>query len=267
MARKTIVAGNWKMNTEASSASELLTQVLEQVPEVQGDVLVIMAPPYPFLPEAVERASARANGGVMIAAQNCHHEGHGAYTGEVSVPMLASIGVQACIVGHSERRKYHAETDRLVGLKIAALLKHGLLPIYCCGELREDREQGRQQDVVAAQLDQALGGLPKEMLPRLVVAYEPVWAIGTGLSATPEQAQEMHAFIRSHVQTIGGAAAAEIPLLYGGSCKPSNAQGLFDCPDINGGLIGGASLEADQFVELVRIAQHAKADDDAPHRS
>ncbi|MFT3885921.1 MAG: triose-phosphate isomerase [Flavobacteriales bacterium] len=194
---------------------------------------------------------------IRVAAQNCHEASHGAFTGEVSVGMLASVGATACIVGHSERRQYYGETDQAVGRKIAALLGHGLLPIYCCGEVRAEREEGRHFDVVATQLHTALGTLDKSDIGRIVVAYEPVWAIGTGLTATAEQAQEMHAFIRAELRKLAGDHAHGIPILYGGSCKPDNAADLFAGADVNGGLIGGASLLADQFTALVGIAQHS----------
>ena len=193
-----------------------------------------------------------------MAAQNCHEAEQGAFTGEVSVPMLRSIGVQACIVGHSERRQYYGETDEVVGRKVKMLLQHGLLPIYCCGEQLAEREEGRFRDVVATQLHTALATLTPEEIGRIVVAYEPVWAIGTGLTASPEQAQEMHAFIRSELHKLAGDVASQIPILYGGSCKPDNAAGLFTGPDINGGLIGGAALVADQFTALARIADEVK---------
>jgi triosephosphate isomerase (TIM) len=162
--------------------------------------------------------------------------------------------VGACIVGHSERRQYFGETDATVGRKVAALLEGGLLPIYCCGEVLAEREADEHFAVVQRQMREALGGLDANALARVVVAYEPVWAIGTGRTATPEQAQEMHAFIRNTLRNLAGDVADAIPILYGGSCKPDNAAGLFGQPDINGGLIGGAALEAGAFLELVRIA-------------
>ncbi len=258
-----IVAGNWKMHTDAQSAAALAEQVAGRSAQEAGHVQVVLAPPFPFLAEAVKRARAADQGNgrqrVIIAAQNCHGEEQGAYTGEVGVPMLRSIGVGACIVGHSERRQYYAETDAAVGRKVVRLLEHGLMPIYCCGEGREDREAGRHREVVALQLRTALGAIPGHGLAKVVVAYEPVWAIGTGLTATPAQAQEMHAFIRAELRAFAGEAATDIPILYGGSCKPDNAAGIFACPDINGGLIGGASLAADPFMELVRMARQAQS--------
>lgn len=244
-----IVAGNWKMHTDRNGAVALATAVASGIEH--GRTRVVVAPPFPFL-EAV--AQAVKGTAVLVAAQNCHAEEKGAFTGEVSVPMLKDLGVQACIIGHSERRQYFGETDTAVHRKIEALLKHGLLPIYCCGELRNEREEGRHFDVVSAQLHGALGALKPADIARLVVAYEPVWAIGTGLTASAAQAQEMHAFIRAELRNLCGAAADEVPILYGGSCKPDNAEGLFAGADVDGGLIGGAALVADQFIELVRLA-------------
>lgn len=250
---RTIIAGNWKMHKDRTEAENLLDAIAASGPF--DGVEVMVAPPFPFLDLAVRHVGGK---GVRVAAQNCHEAGQGAFTGEVGVPMLRSLGVGACIVGHSERRQYFGETDVMVGRKVAALLKDDLQPIYCCGEQRAEREGGTHFDVVATQLHTALSGLTPKDIARLVVAYEPVWAIGTGLNATPEQAQEMHAFIRAELRKLAGEAADAIPILYGGSCKPDNAAGLFAGADVNGGLIGGASLVADQFIALVRIARDAK---------
>ncbi|MGB3527291.1 MAG: triose-phosphate isomerase [Flavobacteriales bacterium] len=260
MKTRTIVAGNWKMHTDATEAGNLMEALVGWSAADQGDVQMIVAPPYPFLAAAVEQVKKAADGPstIIIAAQNCHQEESGAFTGEVSVPMLRSMGVGACIVGHSERREYYGETDEVVGRKVSLLLKHGLQPIYCCGERREEREEGRYRDVVSTQIHTALGALSPEEVAKVVVAYEPVWAIGTGLTATPEQAQEVHAFIRAELQALSGGMAAGIPILYGGSCKPENAEGIFAESDINGGLIGGAALVAEKFIELMRIAQRIK---------
>lgn len=247
------------MHTDATEAGNLMEALVNWSGAYPGDVQMIVAPPYPFLAAAVEQVKKAVKpSSILIAAQNCHQEESGAFTGEVSVPMLKSLGVEACIVGHSERRQYYGETDEVVGRKVALLLKHGLQPIYCCGERREEREDGRYRDVVSTQLHTALGTLSAEQISKVIVAYEPVWAIGTGLTATPEQAQEVHAFIRSELQGLAGDAAAGIPILYGGSCKPENAAGIFAGSDINGGLIGGAALEAEKFIELMRIAENVK---------
>ncbi|MBS1943269.1 MAG: triose-phosphate isomerase [Bacteroidetes bacterium] len=256
MSARTIVAGNWKMHTEAGTANALLDALVAWSAANPGHVSMVVAPPFPFLGMAVEKAGSA--GSVIIAAQNCHQEEQGAFTGEVGVPMLRSIGVQACIVGHSERRQYYGEHDAIIARKIKMLLKHGLQPIYCCGENREERESGRFREVVADQIRKALGGLVPAEIAKLVVAYEPVWAIGTGLTATPEQAAEMHAFIRAELCQLAGGVAKEVPVLYGGSCKPENATGIFRGDEVNGGLIGGAALVADTFLELVRIAGAVK---------
>jgi len=252
------VAGNWKMHTDVADSANLLDAVAAWCAAHPGSVEVIVAPPFPFLATAIARAS-KTGGAIVIAAQNCHQEEQGAFTGEVSVPMLKSLGVGACIVGHSERREFFGETDVLIGRKVVALLKHGLQPIYCCGERREDREEGRYLDVISTQLHSALGSLPPKDLAKIIVAYEPVWAIGTGLTASPEQAQEIHAFIRAELRGFIGDAADDVPILYGGSCNPGNAAGLFAGNDVNGGLIGGAALVAEKFTELVRIAQEVKS--------
>jgi len=248
---RTIVAGNWKMHKDRTEALDLIMALVAEVETLPEGVEMVIAPPYPFLAMAAERVRGTR---IMVAAQNCHEAKQGAYTGEVSVGMLNSIGVGACIVGHSERRQYFGETDAAVGRKVNALLEGGLLPIYCCGELLEERKSEQHFAVVERQITEALGALDANALARVVVAYEPVWAIGTGLTATPEQAQEMHAFIRKTLRTLAGDVADAIPILYGGSCKPDNAAGLFGQADINGGLIGGAALEAASFLELVRIA-------------
>ena len=246
-----IVAGNWKMHKDRSAASDLMRQVVEGAEQWPSSVDVIIAPPFPFLQDAVDQVRGTP---AIIAAQNCHEADQGAYTGEVSVPMLGSIGVGACIVGHSERRQYFGETDMAVGRKIAALLRANLLPIYCCGEVLAERQEGRHFEVVGAQLSEAFAGLDAGALARIVIAYEPVWAIGTGLTASPGQAQEMHAFIRAQLHQRIGESARLVPLLYGGSCKPDNAAGLFAQPDIDGGLIGGAALAAASFSTLIALA-------------
>ncbi|MBL7952934.1 MAG: triose-phosphate isomerase [Flavobacteriales bacterium] len=244
-----IVAGNWKMHKDREGTKAFVAGLMElSVPE---GVEVIIAPPFPFLAAAVEQLGGSA---IVVAAQNCHQKVQGAFTGEVSAAMLKSIGVKACIVGHSERRQYFGETDTAVGEKISALLENDITPIYCCGELKDERVAGRHFEVVTAQLNAAFAALSAEQLKRIVVAYEPVWAIGTGLTASAEQAQEMHAHIRSLLASYGEAVASSVPVLYGGSCKPDNAAELFANPDVNGGLIGGAALDGKQFAELIRIA-------------
>ncbi|MBK7271263.1 MAG: triose-phosphate isomerase [Flavobacteriales bacterium] len=257
---RTIIAGNWKMHKDRAEAETLIDALAEQVGNTER-VEVIIAPPFPFLALAVEHLR---DAHIGVAAQNCHEALHGAFTGEVSAVMLKSIGVSAAIVGHSERRQYYGETDAAVSKKIIALLHVGMMPIYCCGELRVDREKGTHFEVVRMQMNEALGPISPADLAKVVVAYEPVWAIGTGLTATPQQAQEMHAFIRQELRTLAGEVAAAIPILYGGSMKPDNAKEILAGADVNGGLIGGASLDAGQFTELVRIAARAAAHPSIP---
>jgi len=257
---RTIIAGNWKMHKDRAEAEVLIDALSEQVGNTER-VEVIIAPAFPFLAMAVEHLR---DAHIGVAAQNCHEALHGAFTGEVSAAMLKSVGVRACIVGHSERRHYYGETDAAVGRKIAALLHAGMMPIYCCGEVRAEREKGTHFEVVRAQMNEALGPISPADLAKVVVAYEPVWAIGTGLTATPQQAQEMHAFIRQELRMLAGDVAEGIPILYGGSMKPDNANELLAGADVNGGLIGGAALDVGQFTELVRIAARAAAHPSIP---
>ncbi len=252
---RTIIAGNWKMHKDREAALSLIDALATAANDTAPHVDMVIAPPFPFLEMAAQHVKGKR---IAVAAQNCHEAEQGAFTGEVSAAMLKSIGVTHCIVGHSERRQYFGETDKSVGGKIAALLKHGLTPIYCCGEKQDERESGKHFDVVTDQMKGALGGLRNDELERVVIAYEPVWAIGTGLTATAQQAQDMHAHIRSLLHAHGPDVAEQVPILYGGSCKPDNATELFACTDVDGGLIGGASLVADQFMELVRIAERVK---------
>jgi triosephosphate isomerase len=248
---RTIVAGNWKMHKDRAGTVALMEAIVKEAARWPDGVEVVVAPPFPFLADAVAHARGSR---LTVAAQNCHEAPQGAFTGEVSVPMLSSIGVGACIVGHSERRQFFGEHDAAVARKARALLEGGLTPIVCCGESLQERDAGEHLAVVERQVREALGGLDAAAVVGVVVAYEPVWAIGTGRTATPEQAQEMHAHIRAVLRSLAGDVADVVPLLYGGSCNPGNAAGLFAQPDINGGLIGGASLDAASFLELVRIA-------------
>ena len=253
---RTIIAGNWKMHKDRSEAVALIDALVAGLKDMPDGPEVVVAPPFPFLAEAVQRAKGSR---IRVAAQNCHQAEQGAFTGEVSAGMLKSIGVTDCIVGHSERRQYFGESDAAVGEKVAALLAGGITPIFCCGEKKDERESGRHFDVVAEQMKGALGKLDTDRLAHVVIAYEPVWAIGTGLTATAQQAQDMHAHIRMLLHTHGAQVAEAVPVLYGGSCNPKNAAELFAGEDVNGGLIGGASLVADQFIDLVRIAQRVKS--------
>lgn len=245
--RKKIVAGNWKMNTTIREGETLAGAIAGKMNEAPGDVLLIVAPPFTHLSALAAPLKAA---GVGIAAQNCAAEEQGAYTGEVSARMLASIGVQYCLVGHSERREYYGETNAVLLKKVRRALDAGLHPIFCIGEALAEREAGRHFDVVRTQLEEAILPLPPSDFERIVIAYEPVWAIGTGKTATAEQAQEIHAFIRNVLTEKFGASARNAAILYGGSCKPSNAAELFARPDVDGGLIGGASLVADDFIAI-----------------
>ncbi|GAB4323285.1 MAG: triose-phosphate isomerase [Bacteroidales bacterium] len=250
--RAKVVAGNWKMNLvfeEAQNLVEGIVQGLEQEP-VDDKTGVIICPPFPYLEMAVDMTRESV---VKVGAQNVSAFEKGAYTGEVSAAMLRSMEVDYCIIGHSERRKYFGEANDVLKQKTGMALSKGLVPIFCCGELLPDREENRHFDVVKQQLSESLFHLNKEDFSTVIIAYEPVWAIGTGVNATPEQAQEMHAFIRNLVSgQYGNEVAENLVILYGGSCNAKNAEGLFSQPDVDGGLIGGASLEADSFLSIVR---------------
>jgi len=246
--RSRIVAGNWKMNTTVEEGIELAKQIAEaQLPE---KVQVILGPPSTHL----HALNSVLNGAdVALAAQNVHQEEKGAYTGEVSAAMLASLGVQYCIIGHSERRQYFGETDELIAQKILKAMEYGITPIFCCGETLDIREAGNQNEVVGHQVQVVLDHLSENQAAEIIIAYEPVWAIGTGKTASPAQAQEMHAHIRQVVKNkFGEEIANAIPILYGGSCNPKNSQELFALEDVDGGLIGGASLVADDFLKVIR---------------
>jgi triosephosphate isomerase len=248
--RQPLVAGNWKMNGSRDSAARLLDGVAEGSDGLKT-VEVAVCPPTIFVPEAQARLSGTRVG---WGGQDVSVHASGAYTGEVSGPMLAEFGCTYVIVGHSERRTYHAESDQLVAEKFAAARKAGLVPIFCIGETLEEREQGVTEQVVARQVDAvlALGGA--DLLGQGVIAYEPVWAIGTGRTATPEQAQEVHAFIRGRVAEADPEVGRVIRILYGGSMKPDNAAELMAQTDIDGGLIGGASLKASDFLAICQAA-------------
>ena len=245
--KRKIVAGNWKMNTLLPDGLELAKSVDKSASEKTNDALMIIAPPFTHLYEAKKVLTE-----VRLAAQNCSSEESGAYTGEVSVDMIKSTGAEYVIIGHSERREYFNEDDELLAKKAKLVLSRGLNPIFCIGEVLEERESEKHFDVVAGQLKNGLFHLNKDQFLKVVVAYEPVWAIGTGKTATPEQAQEMHAFIRKQIhENYDKETANETTILYGGSCKPGNAKELFSNPDVDGGLIGGAALKADDFIQIV----------------
>lgn len=245
-----LVAGNWKMNTDLAEAVRLASDVARS--SDPGAVAVAVCPPFISL-EAV--AEMLGESGIRLGAQNMHAEDSGAFTGEVSAPMLASVGCHYVILGHSERRQLFGETDGGVNEKARAALRHGLVPIVCVGETLDERQSGEAETVVRRQLTGSLAGIELDRADALVVAYEPVWAIGTGETATPEQAQSMHRVIRAHLADQLGASGEEVELLYGGSVKPGNAADLFAQPDIDGGLIGGASLDADSFADIVEAAK------------
>ena len=247
--RKKIVAGNWKMNTTVPEGVELAKEVVAKASEVPADVKLVIAPPFTHLYPVAEVVKGSVVG---LSAQNCADKEKGAYTGEVSVKMLASVGCEYTILGHSERRQYYGETDAKLVEKVKLAIAEGLSPIFCVGENLGEREAGRHFEVVSEQVKNVLYTLSAEEMSKVVVAYEPVWAIGTGKTATAEQAQEIHACIRKVLAEKFGALAEEITILYVGSCKPSNAKKLFACPDIDVGPIGGAALKADDFIAIAQ---------------
>ncbi len=250
--RKKIVAGNWKMNKNYEEALSLASEVIFMAnDEVDSNVQMIMAAPFPYLLSLNKYLDKSPN--IAMAAQNCHQKASGAYTGEVSADMLASIGVRYVILGHSERRQYFAESNELLKEKVDISLATGLTPIFCCGESLEQRNAAGFLEVVAQQLTESLFHLSAEEFGKIVIAYEPIWAIGTGLTASADQAQEMHAYLRAHIAKQYGATVAEnCSLLYGGSCNEKNAKELFSCADVDGGLIGGASLKSREFVNIAK---------------
>jgi triosephosphate isomerase len=251
MRRPKFVAGNWKMYTDAAGARALADEVSRGA-GAWPYVRVAVCPPFPYLPIV---ADVLRGSPVMLGAQNCYAEREGAFTGEVSPWMLADVGCRWVIVGHSERRHKLGEDDAFINRKVHAALAAGLEVILCVGETIQQRQAGRTEDVLATQLDGGLAGLDASPLRRLVVAYEPVWAIGTGQNATPEQAQQAHAFLRGRVRLRFGAAAADdLLILYGGSVKPDNAAALIGQADVDGGLIGGASLKAESFLAIIAAA-------------
>jgi len=246
--RQKIVAGNWKMNKNLDDALGTARDIgNEQRPD---DVLTILGAPHVYLKDLVDLTLYIPN--LEIAAQNAHHEDKGAYTGEVSVPMLSSIGIKYVILGHSERRQYFGEDDALIATKIDKVLAHDMTPIYCCGEPLGIRKSGSHLEYVKSQISNSLFHLDASQILKLVIAYEPIWAIGTGETATPEQAQEMHASIRGILAVkYGDEVAAAVSILYGGSVKPGNAKELFSMADVDGGLVGGASLKVEDFTQII----------------
>jgi len=254
--RRRIVAGNWKMNLDLESGRKLaedICSMLKTSPSgpTAGNPNVVFFPPFVFLSEVVKIADSLP--GVHVGAQNISHQEKGAFTGEVSANMVRSCGAGYTLVGHSERRNYFKEDDQLLARKIDVALKHGLTPVYCCGEILPEREAGNHFEVVRNQITTALFWMNLAQVEKVVIAYEPVWAIGTGVTATPLQAQEMHAFIRNMISVkFGATTARNTVILYGGSCNAQNAAELFCQPDVDGGLIGGASLVADDFYRIIQ---------------
>lgn len=248
--RKQIAAANWKMNLNQNEAEALLDQLLETEHSLNSNQAAIFAVPSIYIPLAVKKLTGKQN--VFVAAQNCHQKSNGAYTGEISAPMYSSVGVNHIVLGHSERREYFGESDALLAEKTDAVLANGSTPIFCCGEPLEIREAGTQNSFVEAQLKNSLFHLSAEQIVKVVIAYEPIWAIGTGKTASSDQAQEIHAYIRSVFATkYGQSIADQISILYGGSVKAANAKEIFSQPDVDGGLVGGASLIATEFAAII----------------
>ncbi|HLG36366.1 MAG TPA: triose-phosphate isomerase [Bacteroidia bacterium] len=253
--RTKTIAANWKMNLDYFGGMKLLSEIIPMVKdEVSSDVKIIIAPPFVHLYSAAQLLNA--DNRISLAAQNCSSEDKGAFTGEVSAEMLSSAGVKHVLCGHSERRKIFQEDDSVIAEKVLQVLKHNMQPVFCCGETLAQREEKKHREVVTTQIEKALFSLDENQIQKIIIAYEPVWAIGTGVNATPEQAQEMHAFIRQLIKNKFNENISEnISILYGGSVTPANAKNLFSCADVDGGLVGGASLNARDFVEIVKAAK------------
>ncbi len=254
--RKKIVAGNWKMNLSLGEGKSLVDGVLAGLPSLTETKQVVIAPPFIHLSQTAQQLQGQSH--ISTGAQNCYSEASGAFTGEVSASMLQSAGVHYVILGHSERREYFREDDALLAKKTSQALQAGLQVIFCCGEPLDIRDADTQNDFVEKQIKAGLFHLDAEELKNVVIAYEPIWAIGTGRTASSQQAQDMHAHIRRVISGKYGAEAAErMTILYGGSCNASNAAELFACPDVDGGLIGGASLKADAFTAIIKAMVEA----------
>jgi triosephosphate isomerase len=249
--RKKIVAGNWKMNKTLEEAKSLTAEVMGMAAdEVKGNTVTVLCVPSPYL---VPLKNQLGNSSVKLGAQNCSEYDFGAYTGEISALMLRSMEIPYVILGHSERRQHFGEDGKLLATKVDKALTAQLTPIFCCGEPLEIREAGTHEKLVKQQVEDALFHLSADALKKVVIAYEPVWAIGTGKTASAQQAQDMHAIIRKHLASkYSDAVASEISILYGGSVNAKNAQELFSCPDVDGGLVGGASLKSREFVDIVK---------------
>jgi triosephosphate isomerase len=249
--RKQIDAANWKMNLTYQQGEKLLNDILEAEIPVAEDQQVIFAVPFPYL--IMAKSTVAHEQGYDIAAQNCSDKQSGAFTGEVSAEMLHSIGVKYTVVGHSERREYFLETNKTLADKVNICLQNDITPIFCCGEALSVREKEEQNEFVQKQLEESLFHLDAENVVKVVIAYEPIWAIGTGKTASTQQAQEMHHHLRSVLANkYGSEVADKVSILYGGSVKANNASELFACPDVDGGLVGGASLSASEFIQIIK---------------
>jgi len=248
--RNKIIVGNWKMNLDYPQAMGLVDLIIQQTDDAMK-TQIVLAPPFPYISEVELQVMMRTN--ILVAAQNCSDKDKGAYTGEVSAAILRSIGAEMVIIGHSERRTYFNETDDIVAEKVIRVIESNLKPVFCCGETKEQRNSGNQLDVVKTQLTKGLFHLNNKSIAGVIVAYEPVWAIGTGVNATAEQAQEMHLHIRNLIKEKYGADVSNnISILYGGSVNAKNAAELFSCKDVDGALVGGSSLVADEFVAIIK---------------
>jgi triosephosphate isomerase len=253
--RKQIAAANWKMNMTYQQGEKLLDEILDAKIELEPHQMVIFSVPFPYL--IMTKSEVAEASGYEVAAQNCNNKKNGAFTGEVSAEMLQSVGIKYCIVGHSERREYYNESNDILAEKVNICLQHNIIPVFCCGEPLAVREEGSHKNFVQRQLEESLFQLNPEEVRNLVIAYEPIWAIGTGKTATTEQAQEMHQHLRSVIAgKYGSEVANEIPILYGGSVKAGNAAELFASPDVDGGLVGGASLVAQDFITIIKALKH-----------
>ncbi|HVM90189.1 MAG TPA: triose-phosphate isomerase [Puia sp.] len=249
--RNQIAAANWKMNLTFEQGEQLLEDIIHAGIQLKEYQKVVFAVPFPYLVMANQKIASFKN--YAASAQNCYSKKSGAFTGEVSAEMLNSIGIKYCVLGHSERREYFNESNQMLAEKIALCLEVGITPIFCCGEPLHIREAGNQNEFVGIQLKESLYSFNADQLQKIVIAYEPIWAIGTGKTATTEQAQEMHAHIRAVLaKQYGQAVASNISILYGGSVKANNAKELFACTDVDGGLVGGASLVAKDFIEIIK---------------
>ena len=249
--RKQIAAANWKMNLTSEKGDQLLTDILQAKISLTENQLAIFAVPFPYLIASKNKLEGTKN--YFVAAQNCYNKKSGAYTGEVSAEILQSIGIKYCVIGHSERREYFNESNQMLAEKLNLCLENNITPIFCCGEPLAIREAGTQNSFVETQLKESLFHLSEEQLLKIVIAYEPIWAIGTGKTATTEQAQEIHAYLRSVLaKQYGNNVADSISILYGGSVKANNAKELFNSADVDGGLVGGASLIAADFIEIIK---------------